>query len=132
MNGGLPVVRQPRDFASIDLGIRAAKAICDRFGGQVIDYSSEGAKGSITLRIPSRRERFALSAAIYQDSRSCAAEVRQRTLDALARAEHNRRTNRELRSSLAEQRRALSAARVESRRLIEALLPWAAERQGSH
>lgn len=131
MSDGLPVDRQSTDFIAMDLGVRAAKAICDRFGAQVVEYSAEGAKGSITLRIPSRRERFAVSAAKYQAAMSGAAEVRQRTSDALEKAEHHRRSNRALRSSLAEHRRALSEARVESRRLIEAL-PRTAERPGPH
>lgn len=114
----------------MDLGIRAAKAICDRFGAQVLDYSTEGARGSITLRIPSRRERFAMSAARYEAALTGAAEVRQRTSDVLERAEHHRRTNRALRRSLAEHRRALSAARVDSRRIIEALPARTAERPG--
>jgi hypothetical protein len=116
----------------MDLGIRAAKAICDRFGAQVVDYSAEGARGSITLHIPSRRERFSMSAARYEAALSAAAEVRQRTSDVMERAEHHRRTNRALRSSLAEHRRALSAARGESRRIIEALPARTAERPGPH
>jgi hypothetical protein len=129
---GLPVVRHSTDFVAMDLGVRAAKAICDRFGAQVVDYSAEGAKGSITLRIPSRRERFTMSAARYQAALSGAAEVLQRTSDVLERAEHHRRANRALRSSLAEHRRALNEARLESRRIIEALPARAAERPGPH
>ena len=132
MNDGLPVVRRPKDFVAMDLGVRAAKAICDRFGAQVVDYSAEGAKGSITLRIPSRRERFAMSADRYQAALTGAAEVRQRTSDVLEKAEQHRRTNRALRRSLAEQRRALSAARVESRRIIEALSVRTPQRPGPH
>lgn len=130
MTDGLPVARRSTDFVAMDLGVRAAKAICDRFGAQVVDYTAEGTKGSITLRIPSRRERFAMSAARYQAALSGAAEVRRKTSDVLAKAEHHRRTNRALRSSLAEHRRALSAARVESRRIIEALPARTAERPG--
>lgn len=132
MTDWLPVVRRSTDFVAMDLGVRAAKAMCDRFGAQVVEYSAEGARGSITLRIPSRRERFALSAARYEAALSGAAEVRQRTSDVLERAEHHRRTNRALRSSLAEHRRALSAARVESRRIIEALPARTADRPGLH
>lgn len=131
MSDGLSVPRRSTDFVSMDLGVRAAKAICDRFGAQVVDYSAEGAKGSITLRIPSRRERFAMSAARYEAALTGAAEVRQKTSDVLQKAEHHRRTNRALRISLAEHRRALSAARVESRKIIEAFPARTAERPGS-
>lgn len=121
MSDAFQAPRHPGDFIAMDLGIRAAKAICDRFGAQVVDYTAEGNKGSITLRIPSRRERFAISAARYQTALSGAAEARARTLEVLERAEHHRLTNRALRSALAEQRRALGAARTESRRIVDAL-----------
>lgn len=132
MTDGLPIIRQSKDFVAMDLGVRAAKAICDRFGAQVVDYSAEGPKGSITLRIPSRRERFAISTERYQAALTGSAEVRQRTSDVLEKAEHHRLTNRALRRSLAEHRRALSAARVESRRIIEALPARRAEPPAPH
>jgi hypothetical protein len=132
MTDGSPVARRSSDFVAMDLGIRAAKAICDRFGAQVVDYSAEGARGSITLHIPSRRERFAMSAARYEAALSAASQVLQRTSDVMERAEHHRSTNRALRTSLAEHRRALSAARAESRRIIEALPDRTAERPGPH
>ena len=114
----VPAVRHSSEFIGMDLGIRAAKAICDRFGGQVLEYSAEGTRGSITLRIPSRRERFAASAARYQAAHTSAAAVAQRTEDLLERARQNSRRNRTLRNSMAERREALRVARMESRRIV--------------
>lgn len=102
----------------MDLGVRAAKAICDRFGAQIVDYSAEGTKGSITLRVPSRRDRFSMSAERYQAARAGATAVRERSVEVLERAEKFRQTNRALRVSLAEHRQSLTFARMESRRIV--------------
>jgi hypothetical protein len=102
----------------MDFGVRAAKAVCDRFGAQVVDYTVSGSKGSLTLRIPSRRERFAMSMERYQTALVGAAEVRQQTARALEIAEQHRQTNRALRSSLAELRQSLQAARMESLNIV--------------
>ena len=114
----VPAVRRSSEFLGMDLGVRAAKAICDRFGGQVLEYSAEGTKGSIKLRIPSRRERFAASATRCQAALTTADAVAQRTEDLLERARRNAQRNRALRNSMAERREALRAARMESRRIV--------------
>ena len=114
----VPTQRPSGDFVSMDVGVRAAKAICDRFGAQVVDYTAQGSRGSVTLRIPSRRERFAMSMERYQAALVGAAEVRQQTARALEIAEQRRQTNRALRSSLAELRQSLQAARMESLNIV--------------
>jgi hypothetical protein len=114
----VPAQRRSSDFVSMDIGVRAAKAVCDRFGAEVVDYTAQGSKGSITLRIPSRRERFAMSMERYQAALVGAAEVRQQTARALEIAEQRRQTNRALRSSLAELRRSLQEARIESLEIV--------------
>ncbi len=113
--------RSPQDFAPMDLGVRAARAICDRFGAQVVDYTAEGARGSITLRVPSRKERFYMSAEKYQAALSGAAAVREQTAEVLERAESYRQANQALRASLAEHRQSLMSARMESRRIVGSL-----------
>ncbi|HEX2150223.1 MAG TPA: hypothetical protein VHI31_08655 [Actinomycetota bacterium] len=127
----VPAVRRSSEFIGMDLGVHAAKAICDRFGGQVMGYSAEGTKGSITIRIPSRRERFAASAARYQAARAGAVAVRQRTAEILDRTEQNGRRNRALRNSLAKRREALRAARMESRQILNGSAE-APERRAGH
>jgi DNA-binding XRE family transcriptional regulator len=113
-----PAPRRSAEFVPLDFGVRAAKAVCDRFGAQVVDYTASGLKGSITLRIPSRRERFAMSMERYQAALAGAAEVRRQTVRALEVAEQRRQANRALRRSLAELRQSLQEARMESLSIV--------------
>lgn len=110
--------RRPSEFLAMDLGIKAAKVLCDRFGAQIVDYSSENSRGSITLRLPSRRERFAASRERYLVAVSGASEIRKQNAELLASAEDNRAKNRALRTSLAEHRRSMQAARRESQTIV--------------
>lgn len=128
----MPAPRRPADFLAMDLGVKTAKALCDRFGAQVVDYTAEGSKGSITLRLPSRRERFAASLERYQAARDGIAEVRRHTAEVMESAERHRRTNRALRISLSELRQSLQAARLESRRIVDGLPASPAERSAGH
>ncbi len=128
----LPTSRRPADFLAMDLGMKTAKALCDRLGAQVVDYTAEGPKGSITLRLPSRRERFAASLERYQAAREVAAEVLRQTAELMESAERSRRTNRALRISLSELRQSLQTARQESRRIVDGLPAIPAERSAGH
>ncbi len=110
--------RRRSDFVAMDLGIKAAKVLCDRFGAQIVDYSSDNSKGSITLRLPSRRERFAASRERYEVAVTGASEIRRQNAELLASAEENRVKNRALRTSLAELRRSMHAARRESQTIV--------------
>jgi hypothetical protein len=114
----VPAQRRSSDFVSMDIGVLAAKAVCDRFGAEVVDYSAQGSKGWISLRVPSRRERFAMSMERYQAALLGAARVRQETTRALETAQQSRQRNRALRNSLAELRQSLQTARMESVTLV--------------
>lgn len=114
-----PRPRQAADFLPVDLGVRAARALSDRYGAQVLNYGSDGRRCSLTLRIPSRRELFYQS---IERSRSAVAEAmsnRERIAGTMQKTEENRRRNHRLRTSLSEVRASLEAARMESRRIRE-------------
>ncbi|HVL52015.1 MAG TPA: hypothetical protein VM754_11000 [Actinomycetota bacterium] len=110
--------RQPGEFAAADLGVRAAKAICDRFGAQVTDYSAHGRRSSITLRMPSRRELFHRSIQRSEAVLSEAEMVRRRTADVLMKNEANRRVNSMLRRSVSDVIQTARQTRLESRSIV--------------
>lgn len=110
--------RHKSEFAAMDLGIRAAKAICDRFGAQVTDYAAQGQQASVTLRIPSRREIFHRSIEKSKVAMEEAERAKRRSQEAVARIEENRRANQALRSSLSDMSRRLWATRLESRSIL--------------
>lgn len=117
----LPRHRQAADFVPMDLGVRAARALGDRFGAKVLDYANDGRRASITLRMPSRRELYSRSMERSRAAMAAAMHVRERTADTLERTEQNRRRNHRLRTSSSEVRASLEAARLESRRIRENL-----------
>jgi hypothetical protein len=122
----LPRQRQAGDFLPMDLGLRAARALSDRFGAQVLDYASEGRRSSITLRLPSRRELLSLSIERSKSAVAAALSARERLAVTVQSTEENRRRNHRLRTSLSEVRASLEAARLESRSIREGLLPGSA------
>lgn len=48
-------------MSKIELGIYAAKELCQRMNGEVIDYDADETRTCIRIRIPSRAERFRLT-----------------------------------------------------------------------
>jgi len=110
--------RRAGEFAPADLGVRAAKAICDRFGAQVTDYAADGRRSSITLRMPSRRELFHRSIQRSEAVLSEAEMVRRRTADVLMKNEANRRVNSMLRRSVSDVIQTARQTRLESRSIV--------------
>lgn len=122
--------RGSKDFVPADLGVRATRALCDRFGAQVTEYSADGTRSSVTVRLPSRRELLQRSMARARITVAAATAARRRAAANLEASELARTSNLALREALTETRSALTETRGESKRILSLAAGGSTSRRG--